>query len=862
MTLRPPALRRLLPALLSLAGIASPAAGAVTIQDLVTLAEPSDVAISRDGKQIAWTSTVGNLEDNEERSRIWLWRQASYEGLRKLGHVITGAEPPKAYRAVTREEDDADSPAFSPDGKSLAFLAARGEDAKVQVWVLPLDGGEAEARTDSGEDVDSFAWMPDGGLIYLASEPWPDGVRQWREDRKEAGFDTVPVGEDRRPKAFWRVPPGGGGAERVFLGGPGIDGFALSWSGKSLVYHDNGTGDPSHWNEFNLYRLDLDRGAAGSGKGGVRKLGGKGTRANSDGGADGDAGGGADGALVPVQLTFRWGDEWDPQWSNDDATLFFLSGADSMKSFSQVRIFSMPSSGGAAPRPLFTELDRDIDTFRSMPRDNRLFATVIDGTRVKLVKLFPNTQSVRPIVDGAGSVQSLAVAEGGEDVAFVQEGPGQAPEVCRWQFDNRSFERLTDENADVTTRADAEHRIVHWTARDGLALEGILVTPPEAQDARPQPTVVLLHGGPASVAFDTVRWSTIDAMAARGYVIFAPNYRGSQGYGAAFNVADYRDLGGADFRDVMTGVDSLVARGIADPARLGVTGASYGGFLTNMAVASTDRFAAAVSELGIASWVTDSANSDERAFEHDYFGVWFWEDPELYERLSPLARVDRIVTPTLILHGEDDTNTRPANSRELFGSMLEAGKAPVELVLYPREGHGFDEPAHRVDEFERMMGWFDHYLLGLDPAKIGRVGAAVGAGDWHLLVRSAEQTDEIGGEKGPWLVVDLVLTSDARVEGRDLAVGGPRSAFRLVTADGTSSPPEGIETESNGAAHLVKGDLHMTLTGDPARDTASWSLRIVFDAAGAVPPARFRALELPETELRWTVNDHGTEESP
>ncbi|MBZ0267073.1 S9 family peptidase, partial [bacterium] len=816
----------------TLAG-APPAHAAVTFEDLVGLTEPSEVTVSRNGKMVAWAASSGDVEENKDVSRIRLWRQEGFADWNRLKRAVLGDESPRFYRTVTRADENASSPAFSGDGASLAFLAARGEDAEDQVWVLPLDGGEATAWTDAKGGVDQFAWRPDGGLVYLASVPWPEGILQWRKEREEAGFDGDEVGRNRRPKAFWIVPPGGGNARLAYRGGPGIEDFVLSWSGESVVFRDNGTGDPAHWNQINLFRVDLE------------------PRTPHGRPPDKDAA-----APLPVPLTTRWGDEWNPQWSNDDSAVYFLAGADSLLSFSEVRLFSVPADGGKPPRALFAGEVTDLDEIRTAPGEDRVYAVAIEGARTTLLKLFPNTESVQRLVDQPGRVAHIDVSNGGDDVVFVQEGPGQAPEVCRWQFNNKFFDRLTEDNAAVTAKADALHRIVSWKAEDGLEIEGILVTPPGADG--PLPGIVMLHGGPASVAYDTVRWSAMDAFAGRGYAVFAPNFRGSQGYGAEFAVANYRDLGGADFADVMSGVDHLIAEGILDGNRLGVTGASYGGFLTNVAVTATDRFGAAVSELGMASLVTDFAQSEQRTFEHDYLGAWFWQEPDLYAALSPLTRVDRITTPLLLLHGADDTNTNPANSRELFHSMLETKGAPVEFVLYPREGHGFREPAHELDELRRMIGWFDRYLLDRGPRGIG---STVREGDWSLTVRGADVREEVGGSAGPWLVVDVVLASDAAVEGRPIALTGTEAAFVLLDADDRRVLPAAVPVDWNGAPHLVFGESHVTLAGDPAGDGAAWPFRVAFPLENAASPGRLRVLDLPEVQLDWPASPdaHPTE---
>jgi dipeptidyl aminopeptidase/acylaminoacyl peptidase len=773
----------------------------------VEQADLSEVALAPDGKRIVFTVTRGSVETGEVRSRVWYFDPGGprvMQRLEKLVGLREEVDRPRA-RPLTSGDRDAEQPAFLADGRHVSFLSTGPwDDEPLQVWVLPLSGGEPERWTDSATDVTSYRWAPDGTLVYLAAEPEPGPLAGHREERIALGFDHVVVDADRPPLAIWTLPPGGGPARRVHGGDPGIGEIALSFDGTRVAFTTNRTGDPAHWNRVDLWTLDLASGE-------------------------------------PRQLTRRPGEEWSPRWSNDGKTVFFLAALDSSLSFSQVNAWAVPAAGGV-PQRVSGAVDRDVAEIATCPDSDRLYAVIEDGVNERLWRFIPGSWRAEPLTPDPGEARSPAVKGNGELAAFVWEGPASLPEIATWTYPDDYTEVRTDLNAEVSARADAEHRVLRWTAPDGLEIEGVLVLPaPESRAPGPLPAIVVLHGGPADNTTNTLQRHGFDAIAARGYAALGVNYRGSTGYGAAFNVADYRDLGGGDLQDVMAGVDLLVAEGIADPARLGIAGASYGGFLVNRAISATDRFAAAVSAYGIASFVTDFANSELSEFERDYFGAYFWEDPEAYRRISPLDDVARIDTPLLLLHGEEDTNTPLANSRELYTSLKARG-AEVELVIYPREDHGFQEPAHDLDARERALDWFDRWLLR-GGESVAKVGEPVRAEGWTLLVRSAEPRED------GLLVVDVVLASDREVRDRGLAITGEHPAFTLTGVDGRPAPPAGIV--SGDGDLLVRGRQSVTLSGRPDDGTASWSLRLAFDAANHPSPAELHALGLPPVEIRW-----------
>jgi dienelactone hydrolase len=403
---------------------------------------------------------------------------------------------------------------------------------------------------------------------------------------------------------------------------------------------------------------------------------------------------------------------------------------------------------------------------------------------------------------------------------------------------------LTELNKSFTEQYELPRQeVIRWRS-DDYEIEGILVYPPEGVESRKSkvengeqsdsrltthdsrlPLIVQVHGGPKGRVVNTLRsYNMHPVWAAEGYLVLKPNFRGSEGYGSVFAVANRRDLGGGDFRDIMAGVDELIRRGLADPKRMGIMGGSYGGYMTNWAVSQTDRFAAAVSMFGIFSLVTDYSNSEISRWDRDYLGGYYWEDPEIYRRCSPATYLERINTPVLILHGESDGNTFLSNSKEMYRALRERG-ATVQFVRYPREGHGLREPNHKLDEMRRCLGWFDLYLKngGAIPP-VRRVGDRIEHEGYELHVLRAEDAEYLGhyDEDGRLLEVAFAIASEEPVEsGWTFALADAR----LTGPDGADCPLRGIPVDAGGVRVLVEG-TELTATVQPDKETGRLSLAL------------------------------------
>jgi dipeptidyl aminopeptidase/acylaminoacyl peptidase len=257
---------------------------------------------------------------------------------------------------------------------------------------------------------------------------------------------------------------------------------------------------------------------------------------------------------------------------------------------------------------------------------------------------------------------------------------------------------------------------MRWKSKDGLEVEGIVVYPAGYTPGRRYPTVAFIHGGPAGVwtqGFPAGWGNFAHVWASNGWVAFFPNPRGSVAYGEKFLLANVRDWGKGDYDDIQTGLDTLVARGVADPGRLAQSGWSYGGYMTAWTITQTNRFKAAMVGAGLTNMYSMYSTNDLQRTLEGYFGAEPWNDEEAYRRASAMTFIKQAKTPTLILHGQADLRVPIGQAQELYMGLRKNG-VPVELVFYPREPHGLQEPRHQLDKMRREYDWFARHVLGVN----------------------------------------------------------------------------------------------------------------------------------------------------
>jgi dipeptidyl aminopeptidase/acylaminoacyl peptidase len=410
-------------------------------------------------------------------------------------------------------------------------------------------------------------------------------------------------------------------------------------------------------------------------------------------------------------------------WSRDGRWIAWLGGVDGSDPAAG-SVFVAPAAGGP-PKDLTAGREETAVDLAWRP-DGRLAVASVVSTRAKLAFVDPATGAWETVL-GPGPVVYTAASfsADGRQLALVGSTSAHEPDVygavlpvraapIRAAAPAPTLRRLVHSNPALADLPRGAQETIRYKAGDGLDLEGVLIRPHGHREGARCPLVVVVHGGPEGQYLDgwlTSHSAPGQALAERGFAVFFPNYRGSTGRGVAFAKADHRDLGGKEFTDVLDGIDALVERGLVDGRRVGMMGGSYGGYFTALAVTRhSARFAAGVEMFGITSWESFLGQTDiprENAVVH--WALSCYEQPALCRERSAIGNLDRARTPTLILQGAEDLRVPRPQSDELHAGLRERGVS-VEYVVYPREGHGFRERAHRLDALTRILGWFERHL--------------------------------------------------------------------------------------------------------------------------------------------------------
>ena len=772
----------------------------ITPRALLEAPRLSDPQFHPDGHRIAFVVSEPDFEQSSWLSHIWIteWLDddpGDDELPSKPGEELP--EPPDPTRQLTFSRESEHTPRWSPDGRYLAFISSREDpteheperdqdvdDPHDQLWILPTDGGEAVRVTSAPEGVLDFVWHPDcSSLLFVAPQPRPpavDAVR--RHDERQRRVDAVVEHDDRLRREVWRVNVDDKHCDRAFTGDFGIDEIDVSPDGMRVCYTTNYTGEGNDYHLIDIWVWDAESGEH-------------------------------------ERLLERNGAKYHPRWSPDGRNIAFTGPLDPNVSFSRETLFVVKAprraeSGELRPCRLMTPpgFDFDVMGFEWSLLDASVVVAVAMGATTGLFRLDPDLHA---LTEGdCCEVDGFCIDPGSNVVAFVAHSPTALDEIYLVCPDG-SRTCLTNINRRFSEiYALPEMELLHWQSADGTPVEGVVTWPNGMEAGRRYPLALQLHGGPKGRSALSVRDYLMHAVwAAHGYIVLRPNYRGSEGYGAAFCVANQRDLGGGDYADIMAGVSHLLERGVVDANRMTVMGGSYGGYLTNWIIGHTDRFRAAVSLFGVFHLTTDFSNSAYFRWDYDYLGAAWWEDPEIYRRLSPGTYVDRMQTPTLIIHGDEDDVTSISNSRELYRALRERG-VTTQFVHYPREGHGLSEPNHRLDELRRCLAWTDRHLNSGN-ATLVQVGDRVQNTELGLELRvvSAMRTEVPGwqpaadGEPAAELLevtFTISATSPREVTAGYRVVAGEIS---LASADGTDRiAPKGMIAESPGGKMLVTGD--------------------------------------------------------
>ena len=582
------------------------------------------------------------------------------KGTARQRHIWLLDVATRKVRQLSFSDKSEFSPRWSPDGQTLAFLSNRDKDT--QIYLLSMDGGEGQPVTEGKRSIESFEWSPDGTQIAFVA-PLPKTAEE--EKKEQDKDDAYVVDKDDKPAGLWLLDVTSHKTREV-VGAPWkISEVAWLPSGDRLIV--SATDHPES---------DLETNRIFS----VAVAGGKMTELSAPHGPFGD---------LKVSKDGKWiayvGCRVDGPEPHD--------------------LYVLPASGGTPQNLTATSIDRSIFGYVWRP-DGAIVAGMADGFRSRLARVG---------LDGrVADLPSLAVnphafdfsPSGNSAFAFAGETASQPEEV--WLNDGSSqAARVSNLNKDWDSVQLIEPEFFHYKSFDGTEIEGALLLPANYDGHSKLPLITLVHGGPTGRWADSVQtWGQL--LVARGCAIFYPNIRGSIGYGEKFMEMNRADWGGADYKDMMAGIDALIARGVAHPDRLGIGGWSYGGYMAEWAITQTTRFKAAVSGAGMADLISEFGTEHGPAYDEWFWG-WPYEKPEGFLRHSPFMFMKNAKTPTLILQGEADTTDPLGQSQELYRGLKHYG-VKAELVEYPREPHGPREEKHNLDVLNRILAWYQENL--------------------------------------------------------------------------------------------------------------------------------------------------------
>jgi dipeptidyl aminopeptidase/acylaminoacyl peptidase len=583
-------------------------------------------------------------------------------GTERARHIWVLDTMTKKVRQYTFSKKSEYSPRWAPDGSGLAFLSNR--DDQTQIYFLPADGGEAYALTEGKRSIHAFEWSPDGKQIaFLAPEPKTDAEEKKEKDKDDARV----VDKDEKPAGVWLMEVETRKARRITSPPWEINSVAWLPSGEALIV--SATDHPESDEETNRI---FSVGAAD----------GKMTLLNAPKGPFGNIKISPDGKWVAFQAPRVDGPE-----PHD--------------------LYVIPVAGGTPKNLTAESLDRAIESYVWRP-DNGIMAEVQEGfkTNLYIVTQDGKAKALPPL---AVNPRSFDMSNSG-DLAFAG-GTATKPEEV-WVKTVTPAAEISEINKSWQTVDLVQPEFFRYKSFDGTEIEGALLTPPGYDRHTKLPLITLVHGGPTGAWSDSVQtWGQM--LVARGYAIFYPNVRGSTGYGEKFMEMNRADWGGGDFKDVMAGVDALIARGVADPDRLGIGGWSYGGYMSEWAITQTNRFKAAVSGAGMSNLIAEFGTERGPAYDEWFYGQPY-EKPEGFLKSSPILYMKNAKTPTLILQGEADTTDPIGQSQALYRALKHYG-VKAEFVTYPREPHGIGEEKHELDMLDRILAWYDENLKGIAP---------------------------------------------------------------------------------------------------------------------------------------------------
>jgi dipeptidyl aminopeptidase/acylaminoacyl peptidase len=645
----------------------------IAIDDVYRTAKVSDPEVSPDGKWVAYTVTTIDKDADKRRTALWM---VNWEGTQDV--------------QLTFGKQSSSSPKWSPDGKYLSFLASEGEKAKSQIWLLDRRGGAPQALTNVKQDISDYKWSPDGKRILLemsegddtddnkkdgdmAKAPKPIVLDRYRFKHDVDGYLSA---TSRTHLYLFDVDSK---KLETLTSDPNFEETTSEWSpdGKQIAFVSNHEKDPDQSASDEIYLMNAQAGAS------LRKI---------------SSGYSASGQKL--------------SWSPDGKLIAYLVGYEAKyNAYNMDRLAVLAVADGTS-RLLTEKFDRGVRSPEFTTDGSAIEFIVPDDRSEYAAKVSMNGGAVDRLLPGVLVVNGKSSAGG--RTALVVTNDASPDEV--YALENGKLRKLTSQNdalmAELQLGAVED---ISFKSKDGTEIHGIMVKPPGYDGTKKYPLVLWIHGGPNGQDDHALPFSLYplqmerQIFAAQGYVVLGINYRGSNGRGSEFTRSIFGDWGDKEVADLEAGVNWAIAKGIADPDRLGIGGWSYGGILTDYMVASDPRFKAAISGAGSANQLS-MYGSDQYVLQYNNELGPPWKSQDTWLRVSyPFFHADRIHTPTLFMGGQSDFNVPIIGGEQMFQALRTLG-VPTELVVYPEQFHLFTRPSYIHDRLERYVAWYGKYL--------------------------------------------------------------------------------------------------------------------------------------------------------
>lgn len=622
---------------------------------------------------------------------------------KKYAHLWAVSLPDGEPRQITYGKQSDTAPRFSPDGGTIAFLSNREDEKQLQIYLLPTDRGEARRLTDLKGTIESFSWSPDGAHLLLqfrAKDP-EEIEREEDEAKKKLGtvcreITRVFYKEDgvgylpHTRRHLWVVDAKTGEARQVTQGDV-FDEWDPAWSpnGEKIVFCSNHADDP----DLDPDAVDLFVVAASGGE--MRRI------------------------DTPV------GPKSNPSFSPDGRDIAYYGHEGRGEGWKNTRLWVVSANGESEARCITCAHDFDISPWTindmgSLPQvaptwskngDAIYFQVAYHGNTVLRRATLDGV--VSDVIDRDGVVGVFSFDRDQERLVYFHGDMKDPGQVFLREITGGNERQLTRVNADLLDEIDlGEIEEVWFEGADENDVQGWIITPPGFDPRKKYPSILEIHGGPR-VQYGNFFMHEFYYLAAQGNVVYFCNPRGGQGYGEAHSKAIWNDWGGADYADLMVWVDYVTNRSYVDPERMGVTGGSYGGYMTNWIIGHTQRFAAAVTQRSVSNLISMYGSSDFNwAFQEEFGNIPPWEDMENYWRQSPIRYIGNAVTPTLVIHSENDMRCPIEQGEQVFVALKRLG-VDTKMVRFPDEPHGLSRGGRtdrRIARLEQISSWFQRHL--------------------------------------------------------------------------------------------------------------------------------------------------------